>query len=444
VPDDPFLLTLAAKLNEWPSGTSGPFAVALSGGLDSTVLLAALQRLQLGGALRALHVDHGLHADSAQWAQQCRDTAQALGVRYDGLRVSVDRSSGMGLEAAARNARYRALRELVAPGETLVTAHHADDQLETVLLRMRRGSGVRGLRGIVEHASFGAGYLARPLLGCSRADLREQAERWQLRWLEDPANHDVAHDRNYLRLHVVPQLTQRWPAAPRMAQRLARQMAEAEAILEAAAADDARFLPGVDRVPRAVLAALDPDRQRNLLRFVLRRNGLGTPSARQLQELVQSLLVHRRDAQPRVAWPGGEGRVYRDCLYLLRSVPGASDPGARVGLKLADHWSGPEGRVAFAPAAAPGLPQTWLEAGLTLRFRIGGERFRPLGRTSGCSLKRWLQEQAVVPWMRGRLPLLFRGEQLVAVADLVLDDSARSAPDEPRWRVVWTDHPPVR
>lgn len=441
--DEPFLRTLHAKLAEWPGGANGPIAVAFSGGLDSTLLLAALARLAPPGGLRALHVDHGLHADSARWEAHCRETAGALRVGYSAVRVSVDGHSGKGLEAAARTARYRALRTLVGDGETLVTAHHADDQLETLLLRLVRGSGARGLRGIVEHSTFGRGLLGRPLLSFTRAELRARAQVWGLTWLEDPSNADPVHDRNYLRHRVLPLLAARWPQAPRAAQRLARQMGEAESLLEDTARADAAGLARPDRVPRTALLALPPARRRNLLRHLVRVCGLTTPSARQLEEVESQIEAARGDAQTRVAWPGGEARVYRDVVHLLAPLPPPSPPGFTAALTLDRVWRGAEGCVDLVASPGPGLPQSWLEAGLTLKFRAGGERFRPLGRASGTTLKHWLQENEIVPWMRGRLPLIYRGERLVAVADLVLDDAVRDAPGEPRWRVRWSEHPPV-
>jgi tRNA(Ile)-lysidine synthase len=445
VPEDPFLHALAAKISEWPREHDeiARFAVAFSGGLDSAVLLTALCRLGMRDSVRALHVDHGLHPESARWEAHCRKVAQESAVRYQSLAVEVDIKSGLGLEAAARKARYRALAQALAPGEILLTAHHADDQLETVLLRLLRGSGVRGLRGIIEFARLGPGYLGRPLLGFAKTQLQTQAQRWQLRWLDDPANTNLAHDRNFLRRAVVPTLAQRWPAAPRMAQRLTQQMADADELLESMAAHDARNVRFPERLPRAQLTPLVPSRQRNLLRYLIRRAGLSTPSAAQLEGLRASLLTSRPDAQTQIRWPGGEGRIYRECLYLLKPLPAGSVHGYRTELRV-QGWSGPEGRISFEPVDGPGLPQSWLEAGVSLGFRAGGERFQPQGRAHSWSLKHWLQHEGVLPWMRGRIPLLFRGDRLVAVADLAVDDTVRTAPAEPRWRVSWTEHPPVR
>lgn len=444
---DAFAAALRAVLDEWAANHPPPrVTVAFSGGLDSTVLLAALARLPAPAPVRAAHVDHGLHPRSAEWSAHCASVAAALGVEYCGVRVDVERASGEGLEAAARTARYRALGELLAPGEWLLTAHHADDQLETLLLRLLRGTGVRGLRGIIGFAPFGGGWLGRPLLACTREQLRAEADARKLAWLEDPSNMELRHDRNYLRLNVVPALRARWPAAPLHAARLAVQASDAERLLEAQAKADAAPLAEPWHVPRSVLAALEPARQRNLLRSLLRAVGLAPPSAAKLEELRNALLAAHAASRTHLRWPGGEGRIYREALYLLAPLPPASPRGyaARIGADAA--WRGPEGRVELAPLGdGPGLPQTWIEQGLSLRFREGGERFRPRGREHRHSLKHLFQESGIVPWMRDRVPLVYRGHELVAIGDLWLGADVDLAPTaEPRWRVCWSEHPAVR
>jgi tRNA(Ile)-lysidine synthase len=434
-------------LDGWASSHSPPrITVAFSGGLDSTVLLSTLCRLKAPAAVRAAHVDHGLNPRSAEWSEHCARVAAAHGVEFVGVRVGVDRASGEGLEAAAREARYRALSELLMPGEWLLTAHHADDQLETVLLRLLRGTGVRGLRGIIAFAPFGAGRLARPLLNFTREEIRAEAYERRMKWLDDPSNAEPRHDRNYLRLNVLPALRARWPAAAQHAERLAEQASDAEQLLEAVAADDARALAAPWHVPRATLAALDEPRQRNLLRHLLRAVGLDTPSARKLEELRCALLESHAESRARVCWPSGEGRVYREALHLLAPLPAASPPGYAARIAAGESWVGPEGRIALVPARdGDGLPQSWLERGLTLKFRSGGERFRPRGRDHHHSLKHLFQESGVVPWMRDRVPLLYRGDELAAIGDLWVSADVAAAPaSEPRWRVQWTDHPAVR
>ena len=142
-------------------------------------------------------------------------------------------------------------------------------------------------------------------------------------------------------------------------------------------------------------------------------------------------------------WPSGEGRVYREALHLLAPLPAASPSGYAAHIAAGEPWVGPEGRIALEPAGDDeGLPQSWLERGLTLRFRSGGERFRPRGREHHHSLKHLFQERGVLPWMRDRVPLLYSGDELAAIADLWISADVDAAPaNEPRWRVKWTEHP---
>ena len=443
---EPFLAALRAVLDAWTMAAKPTrINVALSGGLDSSVLLAALARLDFGPPLRALHVDHGLHPDSGKWSAHCAAFATGLGVEIVAKRVVVDRLSGLGLEGAAREARYHALRESLATGEWLLTAHHADDQLETLLLRLMRGTGVRGLRGILAFEPFGAGSLGRPLLDFTRDELAAEARAVGLTWLTDPSNDETRHDRNHLRLRVLPALRERWPAAAHQAQRLAAQMADAEHLLEAIAAADAASLAAPWCVPRAALAALEVARQRNLVRHLVRRAGLGIVSARKVDELRSALLGARPGAQPLVRWPTGEGRVFRGALYLQAPLPPPSPPDYEAPVAIGAAWSGSEGQVAVVRAhGADGLPESWLSRGLTLRFRGGGERFKPHGRGHHHTLKHLFQEAGVVPWMRARVPLLYRDAELVAVGNLWVSSAVDAVPEsEPRWRVEWTPASPV-
>ncbi|HCE40093.1 MAG TPA: tRNA lysidine(34) synthetase TilS, partial [Alcanivorax sp.] len=202
----------------------GPLWLAFSGGLDSTVLLHLLARAGLGGRLTVMHVDHGLHPDSAAWAAHCRAVTRGLGLAFVNETVTVDRAAG--LEAGARHARYRALAAR-AGAATLITAHHRDDQAETLLLRLLRGAGVAGLAAIREWGHWRDTPLWRPLLAVPRARLRALAEQGGWPWLEDPSNADRSLDRNYLRGTVLPALVARWPGALATLARAADHQAEA-------------------------------------------------------------------------------------------------------------------------------------------------------------------------------------------------------------------------
>jgi tRNA(Ile)-lysidine synthase len=443
-PLDEFLVGLKAGIEAWPAPRKPPrFLVAFSGGIDSTVLLVGLCRLGLAARLRAVHVDHGLQAQSALWSAHCAGVAEQLGVEYVATQVVVDRSAGIGQEAAAREARYAALEALLAPGEVLLTAHHADDQLETLLLRLFRGSGVRGMRGIIGYGEFGPGFLGRPLLKFTRATIAAQARGFGVAWIEDPTNAETRHDRNFLRRSVLPGVLERWPAAARNASRLAEQMCAAEQILDEVAATDAAGLATPWRIPRSTLAALASERQSNLLRYLVRRASLPIPSAKKLDEVRAAILDARPGTHPLVRWPGAEARVYREALYLLAPLPPPSPSGTVWPIGANASWRGPEGEVALERAEI-GLPESWLDASLTVRFRVGHERFQPHGHGHRQTLKNWLRAKHVVPWMRDRVPLVYRADELVAIGDLWCAPGGASArADEPRWCVVWRDHPPI-
>lgn len=418
--------------------------IALSGGLDSSVALQAFTLLEPPAKLRALHVDHALNPASEAWRAQAERLAQTLGVAFEAQRVVIRRDDARGLEAAAREARYEALRGMIGCDEVLVTGHHADDQLETVLLRLLRGAGVRGLTGIASWQAFHPGYLARPLLEFTRAELAGQARAWGLDWVEDPSNADTRFDRNFLRATASGPLLERWPGAARAAVRLAGHMLDAERNLEALAELDLGVDASCGPVAREPLRALAPERQRNALRWLVRRRGLPMPDTRQLEMLRESLEVTRRDASVLVTWPGGEARVYDDRLYLHAPLEPAL--GCSASLGLGEVWKGGSlGELSFERCDhGPGLPDDWVRAGMQVRFREGGERFKPLGRAHTRPLKRWLQDDRVLPWMRDRIPLLYRDTKLVAVADLWLHDDLRNeAQHAPLWRVSWRNHPPI-
>jgi tRNA(Ile)-lysidine synthase len=421
------------------------YVVALSGGIDSMVLLAAMLRLAGSSRVAAFHIDHGLHCESGRWAEQCAHAAGALGVEFQSTRVTIPAGSEHGgPEAAARTARYEALRELMRPGDVLLTAHHGDDQLETLLLRMLRGSGVRGLTGIHELAAFGPGYLARPMLEFTRAEVTAQALRWNLTWIDDPANAVLRFDRSFLRARVLPALHERWPSAQRAAARLTRQMAEAEQVLEEVAADDARDVADLTRLPCAHVRALPPARQANLLRFVIRTLDLPTPSSAHLERLREAILREHLGSRAQVTWPGVVAHIYREHVYLLPTQARLPRRHLVGELAVGREWQGVSGSLRLI-RADDGFPDEWARSGIDVRFRSGGERFRPANHRHSKTLKHWFQENGVLPWMRDRIPLLFRRETLIGVADLWISEEAQSAASQgPKWRAEWVDHPPVR
>ena len=434
--------TLRARFEELQTvaGTPSRLVLAFSGGLDSTVLLHALASLQAEHpvALRAVHVDHGLQEDSAAWSAHCREAARALGVDYLCRSVTVQLESGKGPEASARDARYGALHAELGPGDWLISAHHREDQAETLLLNLVRGSGPMGIAGIGAIRRFGPGWLARPLLDTSREELLDYAERMGLHWLDDPSNADRRFDRNFLRHDILPRLKSRWPDISARLLRSAGHAGEAAELLEDLADIDLKGLGGrPDRLPIDRLKELSQARQRNLLRYSLKKLGLSTPTAMQLSRVLEEAIPARRDAQPLVSWPGASVRRYRNGLYLMPE--NLVESPATIPVSSCDTPLGPGlGTLQFVHDAPHGMAKHLWQADVQVRFRQGGERFQPEGQSHTRKLKKLLQEEGVVPWMRDRLPLVYADDELVAVGDLWI---AAQAVAEPGIAIRWSERP---
>ena len=417
------------------------FLIALSGGLDSTVLahMLATTRQQHGKSLTAIHVDHRMQPDSQTWARHCERFAQELELEFVCEILSVDVDGGDGPEAAARDARYAALQTHVADGDWLLSAHHEDDQAETLLLNLLRGSGPAGLAGMRAMRSFANGWLTRPLLGVSRDELVAYAKREQLNWIDDPSNEDRGYDRNFLRREVLPLLRTRWAHAGARLARSAELARDSANLLTGLADIDIAASGGVcNKLSVATLAALSPSRQKNLLRRAAQVAGLSAPAAVHMQSIVEQLLPARKDAEPLVSWPGGEARRYRNTLYL-QSTFRAANFESGTSFDVSGVPIGPGlGSLMLGPGDGPGLSEAILSQGLCLRRREGGEEIKPVDQTHTRKLKKLLQEEAVLPWLRDQLPLVYSGDQLVAVADLwvAADAVAENGPV-----IHWLDRP---
>jgi tRNA(Ile)-lysidine synthase len=441
---------LAALMTSQPEqGRARAFCVALSGGADSMVLLDVMSQVRRDNPsieVRALHVDHQLQAQSQEWAKHCIEQAARLGVTCDVLRVSVTGTDEFGVEASAREARYAAFKSALKSGEVLLTAHHADDQLETILLALARGSGVDGLAAMPVCIRFGAGWHARPLLGFTHESLHDWAVARELAYIDDPTNTDTHFDRNFLRKQVVPMLKQRWPSMARTASRSAGHLAEAQALLDDWTENDYLLASVDDALSVDALRELPSPRRRALLRFWLQRHEVLMPSTRVLQALEHDMLNAKQDRVPNVRWWGAEVHRYRDLLYIETPLTDWDDtvqmaweikqelqlPSELGSLKLADL-----GERRMANGNGPLIARVRLPATLTVRFRDGGERIRLPGEKHHRALKKLLQESSVLPWWRDRLPLLYAGDKLVAVADLWMSHEFAARPNEAAVQIVW-------
>jgi tRNA(Ile)-lysidine synthase len=419
-------------LNLTPWRTAKTWRIAFSGGLDSTVLLhllAQLAKTQSLPALSALHIHHGLQAAADAWPQQCQSVCDALGVPLQVVHVEVQ--PGASLERAARDARYGAFIEATQANELLLTAQHRDDQAETLLFRLLRGAGVRGLSGMPRERVLGRGHLLRPLLDVTRAELEAYAAEHQLSWIEDPSNQDRQFSRNYLRHQVFPVLTERWPQAMATMARSAAHLSEAQGLLDdlgqidlasARTVSDFDWL-GLPSLELAPLAKLSAARQRNALSHWLTA----------LTQLPDSdhwsgwddLRDATGDARP--VWRLADGDLHRAGGRIwwlsggwLRIPPYAgvwADPSIALAL--------PENGVLTCTGQIPAGP-------LQIRYREGGEVMN-LPDRGHRDLKRLLNERGVPGFVRGRLPLVYRGEQLLAVANL----RGLNGSEQDGWHLHW-------
>lgn len=437
---------LGRELDPGRDAETPGLCVAYSGGLDSTVLLTALadgRGQRPVGALRAIHVDHGLHADAPAWAEACAARCAQLRVPLDVLHVDARPRRGESPEARARELRYAALSAALAPGEMLLTAHHADDQLETLMIQMLRGAGPAGLAAMPRRAAFGPGVHVRPLLPFTRAALAAWARERGLRdWVEDPANAIPAFARNHLRREVLPAVRAHWPAAAAAAARTARHCAEAAGLLDDLAAQDATGCVAAEALVVAAMQELSSARRRNLVRWQCARLGLATPDERRLGSLLEQVFGADEDRQPEVRWPGVVARREAGKLWLLPAASLAEQPVART---WADPFEPLElgaglGRLRLAPSHAGGLdPAALAMAPWRVSFRRGGERLQLPGQAGSRSLKKLLNEAGLPSWWRARMPLLEVDGGLAAVGDRWIGARWWHPPGGVAWRLAWED-----
>lgn len=296
-------------------GPDESLTVGLSGGCDSVVLLHLLARLGYTARLDAIHVHHGLSANADAWAQFCVDYCSRLGVPLSIRRVVVDQSAGLGLEAAAREARYAAFAETAR--DCLLLAQHRGDQAETVLFNLLRGAGVTGAAGMPAERAFGKLRLLRPLLDCSRADIEAYAGEAGLSWVDDESNADTSLTRNFLRHEALAALNQRFPAAEASLAQAARHFGEAAGLLDDLAVIDWQQISDNDALRLSALKTLSLPRLKNLLRYRLRQLGWQVPVASRLEEFARQLQSAGPDRHPELRLPGGRMRAARGLLHWL-------------------------------------------------------------------------------------------------------------------------------
>lgn len=441
--DSPSMDVLADQVRgivrrEIPRGAT--LVVGLSGGIDSVVLLHVLVRcLRIAPArISAIHVNHQISPHAGRWAAFCRRLCRDLGVKLRVVKVDVPR--GNSTEAAARTARYAVFA--TSKAGVLMLAHNRDDQAETVLLQLLRGAGPRGLAAmpVLHAAATDMLPVLRPLLGVPRKTIAAHAQHYRLQWVEDDSNLDPAYLRNFLRHQVMPVIERKVPGAGATLARAARHQAEASDLLDVLAAQDLGAAGNIRMcLPLKLLRPLVPHRARNALRYFLRCNDVMMPDADRLEELLRQALTARADARVRVELDGVGLRRFQDALYIVRSLP-------RLAATFEQAWNGcgvlalPQlgGSLRLVRSKGEGIAADALRSALlVVRARRGGEVLRPAPGGRQRTVRNLLQEAAMPPWQRERLPFLYVDGVLAAVPGVGVDAKFQANMDESGLRPVW-------
>ncbi|WWP00923.1 MAG: tRNA lysidine(34) synthetase TilS [Candidatus Dasytiphilus stammeri] len=414
------------------------FLIAYSGGLDSTVLLHQLLQLRNRRPelnLRAIHINHGISPAADGWVQHCYQQCLIWQIPLKIIKIN-QLDIKQGIEAAARIARYNAFKNVLLKGEILLTAQHLDDQCETFLLALKRGSGPAGLAAMPSEIKIGNNILIRPMLSQSRQDIEEWAFQHKLSWVNDHSNFDTRFDRNFLRLKILPSLRKRWPSFPQVVARSSQLCAEQEQLLEELLAESIDKLTQPDQ-------SLKIDLLHNYSRFhrygILRKwlaNKNLLPSRNLLQCIWHQVICSRQDAYPCLKIGNYEVRRYRNAIYLVKIIPHIRD----CVLDWSSPWQPlklPEGLGTITIKLNHGITMRSPMKGeqVTIRFKIKG-KFYVLGRVHSKLIKKLWQEYSVPPWLRERTPLIFYNDKLIAALGVFITNDGKSHFQD-HWCISW-------
>lgn len=433
------------QLADLSAFTKGLFWVAYSGGLDSQLLLHFCQKALPSTRLRAIHINHALSPKADAWQKHCQDYCTLHNIEFETRKVKISHSDG-NLELQARQARYGVFSSLVREGDCILMAHHQDDQMETVLYRLLRGSGPKGLAGIPAKRALGKGTLLRPLLAYTKAELAEYAKQAGLSWVEDESNSDISFDRNLLRQVIIPSIKSRWPSAGKSIQRSAELLAESEQLLHALAMMDAGDFIATQKTffPLELMAGKDLPRQRNVLRFwfqsLAEAYAIPVPGFEELRCIVEEMIPAPADAKPLISWRQDETTIdlrrFANKLFVLKNFPRDFKPTLHPVIPgMAIELGFNLGKITLEETSTGGvLYQEGDE--LEIRFDCTQSEAKPAGRKTR-SFKKIFQDYGVPPWLRERIPLLFVNQKLAAVGDLFVCQNLAAKSGQKQLKINW-------
>ena len=423
-------------------------AVAFSGGLDSSVLLHSLASIpEYHERVFAIHVNHGLSPNSETWTKHCKKFCSDLGITLIPLTIELKNSKIN--ENILRKARYKAFFSCLKKGDVLCTAHHQDDHIETILFRILRGTGIKGLVGIEEYSQIEGIDLIRPLISYSKKDLLDYGNKFNINWIEDESNEDLSISRNFIRKKIIPNLkNDNWPEYKNSISYLSSKAKEANEILDEIAFLDLKRCASdsLDRLSILKIKELSHARAMNVLFTWLGINTHLGVSNKLTDQVYKSIILASESSNPVVTFgkKGQKGsfqiRRFNNFLHHLPLTETETLSNKKVWKWNSDDPLGlPTGTLSMQVALGKGISTQLTEPGISIKGRIGGERCKPEGRSKSQKLKKLFQEYGVPPWVRDRIPLVYVGDQLAAVSDLWVCDEFVAKKDERGIVLSWTD-----
>jgi tRNA(Ile)-lysidine synthase len=423
--------------------------IAYSGGIDSHVLLhLCATHPELKAKITAVYVHHGLQPKAESWAMHCQQQAAQVEVKFQLLRVNAFPKNGQSPEEAARDARYQALEKLIHENDVLLVAQHQEDQLETVLLQLFRGAGVQGLAAMPKEIGFSQGKMLRPFLDVSKQSIQEYAQTHHLTWVEDPTNQCDDFDRNFLRNQIVPLLKTRWTNVAKTVSRSANHCANAQQLLNELAEN--LFAQVMTASPLkdwqsctstlsiSKLLQLDSNQQQLVIRQWFKQQNLQMPSTDFIDNIFKTVIAAKPSAEPQLKKSGIVIRRYQDNLYCSKDLPDFKNLTGLVWEQSENQILLPDNSILQRYPAHSGIPASlWKAANVTIKFRQGGEKISLAGRKGQHTLKNLFQENAIPPWERDLIPLLYFDNVLIAVADLWLSSQVQIEQQELCYKLKW-------
>ncbi len=418
---------------------SRKFLLAFSGGVDSVVLLDLLVNvLKESDALRIIHINHNLNEHSNDWAQFSSEICE----KYDLPLIceSVEpKRHGKGLEADARELRYQSFRDVIQDDEYLLTGHHQDDQMETLLYRIFRGTGIDGLRAIRREIKFGKGFLYRPMLNISREKIEEYAQLKNLKWIYDSSNDDSSYDRNFLRKDIIPLIKKRWPSVENKVSRLSVIAEQNQLLLNELATEDVGQLQNYNHLDIETLSEKSYPRIINIFRFMIKKNNMSVPSMQVLNEGIKTLM-HSKSKSPSMTWNDNTIRRYKHRLYFLNSAlnsPNDLSNEMSWDIKKTINLGKNLGSIQARFLNGEGISLNRCPSNLAIKYRKGGEEIKPSGHKITKSLKNLFQENNVLPWVRDKIPLIYVDQELISVGDLWFNQDFKASANEDGFLITW-------